>query len=381
MNQLKRVAIVVGEVSGDILGAGLIRELKKKYPNCEFEGIGGERMKSQGMVSLFPMDRLAVMGLIDPLKRLPELLSIRRSLRERYLNDPPDVFIGIDAPDFNLALEKKLRNAKIKTVHYVSPSVWAWRQGRIKKIAQSVDLMLTLFPFEKAFYETHQVPVKFVGHPLADQIPIANSKAPARGALKLDLDKKYVAILPGSRAAEVEKIGAVFFNAANQMQQDISDLAFIVPAANEKRLQQIQTQLKNYPSLNVTVYLRRSHEVMIAADAILMASGTTSLEAMLIKRPMVIAYKVSALSYEVISRLVKVDFVGLPNLLANRKIVPELIQYDATPENILKELKNCFGSQAVHDELIKTFTEIHRSLRCNASEQAADAVESLCLQS
>ena len=378
MEQLKRVAIVVGEASGDLLGAGLIRELKKKFPHCQFEGIGGEKMKSEGMLSHFPMDRLAVMGLIDPLKRLPELLSIRRSLRERYLNHPPDVFIGIDAPDFNLSLERKLRDANIKTVHYVSPSVWAWRQGRIKKIAKSVDLMLTLFPFEKAFYESHDVPVKFVGHPLADQIPLVNDKSPARKRLGLNADKKYLAILPGSRSAEVEKIGTIFFEVAKRLLEHIPDVSFLVPAANEKRLRQINEQLKHYPNLDVVVYLKQSHDVMIAADAILMASGTTSLEAMLIKRPMVIGYRVSAISYEIISRLVKVKFVGLPNLLANQPLVPELIQHDATPENILREVRECFEEHSAQEALMQTFTDIHHSLRCNASEQAAAAIVQLC---
>ena len=381
MEQLKRVAIVVGEASGDLLGAGLIRELKKKFPHCQFEGIGGEKMKAEGMLSHFPMDRLAVMGLIDPLKRLPELLSIRRSLRERYLNHPPDVFIGIDAPDFNLSLERKLRDANIKTVHYVSPSVWAWRQGRIKKIAKSVDLMLTLFPFEKAFYESHDVPVKFVGHPLADQIPLVNDKSPARKRLGLNADKKYLAILPGSRSAEVEKIGTIFFEVAKRLLEHIPDVSFLVPAANEKRLRQINEQLKHYPNLDVVVYLKQSHDVMIAADAILMASGTTSLEAMLIKRPMVIGYRVSAISYEIISRLVKVKFVGLPNLLANQPLVPELIQHDATPENILREVRECFEERSAQEALMQTFTDIHHSLRCNASEQAAAAIVQLCARS
>lgn len=378
MKTLSRIAIVVGEASGDIIGAGLIEALKKRYPNCQFEGIGGPQMIEQGFVSHFPMDRLAVMGLVEPLKRLPELLSIRKNIRQRYIESPPDVFIGIDAPDFNLSLELSLKEKGIKTVHYVSPSVWAWRQGRVKKIAKAVDLMLTLFPFEEAFYLDHNVPVHCVGHPLADKLSLDDVKLESRQKLGLDEAGKYLAVLPGSRRSEVEKLCRVFLESAELCVSRQPEIQILVPAANEARHEELSAVIQDFPNLNVALSLGDSHDVMAAADVVLMASGTTTLEAMLLKRPMVIAYRMAALSFWIIKRLVKSKYIGLPNLLANRLLVPELIQNDATAHKISAEVMKYFESTQTSDDLISEFLRIHRSLKKNANEEAANAVEKLC---
>lgn len=270
MSSLKRVAIVVGEASGDILGAGLMAALKKRYPDCEFEGIGGPKMLALGFNSLYQMDRLAVMGFVEPLKRLPELLGIRKSLRQRYLTNPPDVFIGIDAPDFNLNLEVNLREAGVPVVHYVSPSVWAWRRGRLKKIAKAVDLMLTLFPFESSFFNEQNIPNLFVGHPLADTIPLENEKTGARERLGLSAEnnERWVALLPGSRGGEVEHLCERFLLAAQQSFAGRPNLRIIIPAANDARHSQISEVLKRYSELPVTLLHGQSHDAMLAADAI-----------------------------------------------------------------------------------------------------------------
>lgn len=375
---LTRVAIVAGEASGDILGAGLIAAIKRDYPDCIFEGVGGELMLAEGFTSHYAMDRLAVMGLVEPLKRLPELLRMRSSLIERYRNNPPDIFIGIDAPDFNLTIEKKLRESGVRTCHYVSPSVWAWRQGRIKKIKKAVDLMLTLFPFEAAFYEQHNVPVHFVGHPLADKFSLECDQRGARERLCLEQDAKIIALLPGSRKSEVEKLASLFISAAKKCSQLNERLTFVIPAANQARYQEIDTLLKGEANLPITLVLGNSHDVMAAADVVLMASGTTTLEAMLLKKPMVIAYRMASLSFWLIKKMVKVKHVGLPNLLANRSLVPELLQDDATPENLSKALLRYVEDDSYREELIDEYVKIHKSIRKNASEEAAGAIKKLC---
>ena len=333
-----RIGMVAGEESGDILGAGLIAQLKRRYPDAIFEGIGGGRMIEQGFTSFFPQDRLAVMGFVEPLKRLPELLRMRKTLADHFVQKLPDVFIGIDSPDFNLHLEMILRNRGIRVAHYVSPSVWAWRQGRIKKIKAAVDLMLTLFPFENEIYERHQMNAVCVGHPLADTIALEDQTLAARQALGISPQATVLALLPGSRQAEVERLGSLFFDVAAQLMAANPDLILLCPAANPKRLEQLQTLLAARP-LNVRLQLGNSHQLMAAADAVLMASGTTSLEAMLLNKPMVIAYKVAPLSYWIYKRLVKVDMIGLPNLLAGEKIVPEFIQDAATNDNLCQAVR------------------------------------------
>lgn len=371
--------MVAGEASGDILGAGLIAAIKERFPRSEFFGVGGERMLAEGFDSWFPMDRLAVMGLIEPLKRLFELLAMRRKIKQRLLASRPDVFIGIDAPDFNLSLEEDLRSQGITVVHYVSPSVWAWRQGRIKKIKRAVDLMLALFPFEEDFYQQHQVKVCCVGHTLADAIPLEPEVDRARekvnALLRAPLDfgtKKTVGILPGSRASEVRFHTSLFLSAARLCWQKNNNLQFIIPAANEKRHQEILEYLKAFADLPVTLVLKHSHEVMAASDVLLIASGTTALEAMLLKRPTLISYKMSDLAFGIFKRIVKVKFVGLPNLLAGKAVVPELLQQDATPEKLANGLHELLTTP--NEEQLQTFHDLHLHLRRDANRRAADAV-------
>jgi len=384
------IGIVVGEVSGDILGASLLAVLKQRFPSCRFSGIGGSRMLAHGFDSLYSQDRLAVMGLIEPLKRLPELLRIRKHLFQYFVDEKIDLFIGIDSPDFTLALEKKLKQAGIKTIHYVSPSVWAWRQGRIKGIKKSVDWMLTLLPFEAAFYQQYNVPVTFVGHPLADQFPIINDPQSAREQLLALLPKddalhnsaltntKIIACLPGSRRVEIEHIGDVLWQALSQLSDANPDhLHFVVPAVNAERRLQICSQLKDYSQLSVSVIEGHSQTAMAAADCVVMASGTTTLEAMLLKKPMVVVYKKDAFSYWLISRMLTVEHVSLPNLLAGEALVPELIQDAATPEAIVQATQNWLDNPQKVRDLQQRFTELHRQLSVNASETAADVVEHL----
>ena len=377
--QSLRFGIVAGEASGDLLGAGLITAIKQQYPDAVFEGIAGPQMIAAGANSLFPMDRLSVMGIVEVLGRYRELLGIRRQLATHFKQNPPDVFIGIDAPDFTLGLEKQLRITGIKTVHYVSPSVWAWRQGRVKKIAVSTDLMLTLFPFEAHFYQRYQVPVRFVGHPLADTIPLEVDKQSARQQLNLSLDHEILALLPGSRSNELHYLAQPFIETACWLQSRRPNLEFVVPLANNERrtqfeqaMAEIKTQGRELPRL--TLVDGRSREVMAAADVVLLASGTAALEAMLLKRPMVVAYKLAPLTYWLAKRLVKVDNVSLPNLLANETLVPELIQHEATAENLGQKVLAYFENPSMMDDLNQRFTDIHQILRQNASKQAADAI-------
>lgn len=368
-----RIGIVAGESSGDILGASLIQSLRQRYPDMIVEGVGGPRMIAAGCHSLFAMDRLSVMGLVEPLKRLPELLRMRRELKKYFLANSPDVFIGIDSPDFTLHLERYLKAHGIKTVHYVSPSVWAWRQGRIHSIKQSVDHMLTLFPFEQAIYQQHHIPVTFVGHPLADDFPLSCDTAHYRQQLSLKTDARYVALLPGSREAEVALLAPLFLQAAQQCYQAMPELHFLIPAANAARGQQLKKMLANC-SLPVTLLEGQSHAVMGASDAVLMASGTTTLEAMLLKKPMVVAYKMAPLSYAIISRLLKTPYVALPNLLAGKLLVPELIQHAASVESLATAVLKAVRDEAGNRILQETFAHLHQQLRCRAGERAAQAV-------
>ena len=370
MTATLRVALVAGEASGDILGAGLMQALKMRYPQVEFLGVGGPRMEAEGLVSAFPMERLAVMGLIEVLGRLRELLGRRKRLIAELIAAKPDVFIGIDAPDFNLTLELKLREAGIKTVHYVSPSVWAWRQKRVLKIRQACDLMLTLFPFEARFYLDHQVPVRFVGHPLANTIPLQADRAGAREALGMGLEDAVVALLPGSRGGEVARLGELFLDAAERLRALRPGVRFVLPCANAERRAQLEAMLVDR-DLPLLLLDGRSHEALTACDAVLIASGTATLEALLHKRPMVVAYKVAPLTYRILKHLVKSPYISLPNLLAERMLVPELIQDAATPDALAQALAPLLDNGAVQTE---GFDTIHRALRQDASQQAADAV-------
>jgi lipid-A-disaccharide synthase len=365
-----RIAIVAGEASGDILGAGLMHALKAQHPQVEFIGVGGPRMQAEGMNSYFPMERLAVMGLVEVLGRLPELLSRRKRLIKTLIAAKPDVFIGIDAPDFNLDLELKLRRAGIKTVHYVSPSVWAWRQKRVLKIREACDLMLTLFPFEAKFYDEHQVPVRFVGHTLADAIPLEADRAAARAELNLPEDGPVVALMPGSRGGEVSRLGGLFLDAAVRLRALRPGVRFVLPCASPERRAQIEAQLVGH-DIPVTLLDGQSHTALAACDAVLIASGTATLEALLYKRPMVVAYRVAPMTYRILKRMLKSPYVSLPNLLAGRLLVPELLQDAATPDALAQTLAPLLNGGEAQTE---GFDQIHRTLRRDASAEAAKAV-------
>lgn len=373
------IGILAGEASGDTLGAGLMQALQVKHANIAFTGIGGPKMEALGLTSMVPMERLAVMGLVEPLKRLPELLRIRRNLYNTLVTNPPDVFIGIDSPDFNLDLELKLRAAGIPTVHYVSPSVWAWRQRRIKKIRKAVDLMLALFPFEEAFYRENDVPVSCVGHPLADEFDMETDTHKARAALGLPEQRQVLALLPGSRGGEVRRLGPVFLETAKRCKEAWPDLTIVIPCAGPDRRRQLETlQKEQCPGLALKLVDGQSRTVMGAADCILMASGTASLEGMLLKKPMVVAYKMAPLSYAIISRMVKAPYISLPNLLAGRALVPELLQEAVTADSLFTHVRKVMENESDKKEITKTWNSIHASLRRDANQTAADAVLELC---
>mgnify|MGYP000055950614 FL=1 len=373
-----RIAIVVGETSGDMLGIGLMKALKKQYPDATFEGIGGPLMEAEGFKSFVPMERLAVMGLVEILGRLFELLKVRKKLVKYWQQNPPDVFIGIDAPEFNTQLEYKLKTSGIKTVHYVSPSVWAWRSKRIHKIKKSVDLMLTLFPFEAKFYQEHDVPVSFVGHNLADSIPFENQADDARQVFNIEPNEKVVCLMPGSRGSEVEKLCPVFLQTAERIAQHNPDVRFILPAANHVRKQQIEQFIEEMkPAAKIEVIDGHSKTCMQAADVILLASGTATLEGMLLKKPMVVSYIVAPLTYRIMRRLLKQDFISLPNLLAGREVVPEILQEHATAENLAKAVNERLEDESLIHQLQETFLFIHKQLKRGANEQAALAIVNL----
>ncbi len=366
-------AIVVGEHSGDTLGAGLITSLRQSHPNAKFVGIGGPKMQALGFESLFAMDELSVMGLVEVLGRIRRLLHVRKTLIDFFTINKPDVFIGIDAPDFNIGLELKLKSQGIKTVHYVSPSVWAWREKRIFKIAKATDMVLALLPFEKAFYDKHKVPCTFVGHPLADDIPMHSDKSLARDKLGLAQNKKILALMPGSRGGELERLLGDFFESAKQLQAQDSELIFVAPMISEQRAEQFKTlKTELAPDLPVTVILDKTQEVMAASDCLLTASGTVTLEAALIKRPMVICYKFSPVTFFLGRWLVKLKWFSLPNLLANKSLVPELLQKDVCPDNIVPLIKERLYQD--QSQLNDSYNNIHQQLKCDASKQAAKAV-------
>ncbi len=364
------VALVAGEASGDILGAGLMRALKARHPDVRFIGVGGPLMEAQGLASYFPMERLAVMGLVEVLGRLRELLARRKLLIQTLLDARPDVFIGIDAPDFTLAIEARLHQEGIKAVHYVSPSVWAWRQKRVLKIRQGCDLMLTLFPFEARFYEEQGMPVKFVGHSLADQIPLQADRSQARQAIGLPLEGPVVALMPGSRGGEVRRLGALFFETAERLLAARPGLRFVLPCASPQRRVQLEEALGDR-SLPITWLDGQSHAALAACDAVLIASGTATLEALLYKRPMVVAYRLAPLTWWILKRMVTSPYVSLPNLLAQRALVPEVLQDAATPQALAEALLPLLDQPQVQTA---AFDAIHRMLRQDASNQAAEAV-------
>lgn len=374
-----RIGIVAGELSGDLLGAGLIEALRARHPDALIEGIGGPKMLAAGFQSHFPLETLSVMGLVEVLKHFFRIKKCRDSLYNHFIKHPPDVFIGIDAPDFNLGLESALKKAGIPTIHYVSPSVWAWRQYRLRKIARACDLMLTVFPFEADYYKKHNIPVRFVGHSLADEIPLEVDRQAAREHLDLPKDGILVALLPGSRENEVRQLGPPFLQTATWLLTQRPDLRFIVPLASSDLKKLFVKQLKELKQeLPLTLLAGQSREAMAAADVVLMASGTASLEAMLLKRPVVVAYRMAKLTYWLAKLLINVPYFSLPNLLAQQRLVPEFLQHEVIPEELGGAVLHWLDNPAQVEFLQNFFSDLHHSLRLSANKEAADAVLSLC---
>lgn len=373
---LHRVAIVAGEESGDILGAGLMEELKVLYPNVEFIGMGGSRMASQGLDSQYPIDRLSVMGLLEPLKRLPELLNIRASLAKLFVSQKVDLFIGIDSPDFNLGLARKLKKKGIRTVHYVSPSVWAWRQGRIKGIRQSLDLMLTLLPFEAQFYRDHNMPVEYVGHPLATELNPDTDKDEARHRIGVELSKgqKLFALLPGSRSAEIKHLMPLYLETIEKVQKINPEGVFVFAAVNSEKADLIRSffTVQDFPLVEANTL-----QVISAADLVVAASGTTTLEVMLLNRPLIVAYRADWLSYKIIGSMVKVPYVSLPNLIAAKSLVNEYIQAEATSDNLSDEILSLCEDEHRRNNQLRAFAEMREELQLPSSRMAAEAIASL----
>jgi lipid-A-disaccharide synthase len=380
-----RFALVAGEASGDLLGAGLIAALRERFPDAVFAGVGGPRMQAAGLDAWHASDELAVMGLAEVVKHLPRLLALRRDVRRRVLAFEPDAFIGIDAPDFNFGLERRLKAKGIATVHYVSPSVWAWRAKRAAKIGRSADLVLCLFPFEPAIYARHGVDAAFVGHPLADACPLDPAGAPARAALGLPDDVPVLAMLPGSRLGEIRRLGADFVGAAALLRRQLPALEVIAPMANAACRHAFEGLVKSRQIASgeaqpaIRIVDGRAHEAMIAADAVLLASGTAALEAMLAKRPMVVAYRVSPLTYRIVMGLhmLEVNRYSLPNVLAGRDLVPELMQDACTPEALANALLPSLAARRPPLPLIAEYRHLHLALRRDASRSAAAAIAGL----
>jgi lipid-A-disaccharide synthase len=381
---MTRIALVAGEASGDLLGAGLVQALRERFPDAQFAGIGGLAMRAAGFETWFDASELAVMGLSEVLSHLPRLLRLRRALRERVLAWKPNVFVGIDAPDFNLGVERWLKRRGVRTVHYVSPSVWAWRESRAEKIGRSADRVLCLFPMEPAIYARHGVDARFVGHPLADAIALDPDRAAARDALDLAFHAPALALLPGSRLGEIERMLPPFLEAATLVTERIADLALLLPAANAGCRQAIEAQLRRFPALAARVRLLdgQAQAAMIAADVVLLASGTAALEAMLCKRPMVVGHRIAPATYRIVKALglLKSHYVSLPNVLAGEEVVPELLQDACTPRNLAAAVLQWFEQPEAVAALRPRFRAIHESLRRDASARAADAMVELLAQ-
>lgn len=376
MKASPRIAIVAGEASGDQLASHLIAALRARLPDARFYGIGGPKMTALGFDTWWPMEKLAVMGYVEVLKRYREIAGIRRQLKARLLQDPPDIFIGVDAPDFNLGLEADLKQKGVTTLHYVSPSIWAWRGKRIHRIARAVHRVLALFPMEPPLYEKVGVPVTYVGHPLADQIPLHTDKQEARAKLNLPQEAPIYALLPGSRQSELEYMADTFVQTARRIHDIQPRAVFLVPLATRETRLQFETAIYRNQVANLPFRLLFGHAqaAMGAADVVLVASGTATLETALVKRPMVITYKLAPTSYRIMKRRGYLPYVGLPNVLAGRFLVPELLQDDATPENLAQALLNLEGDKRIAAFLEQAFTDIHLQLRQNTAEKAAAAV-------
>ncbi len=373
---VKVVGMVAGEASGDLLGSHLMAALQKEMPGIKFIGIGGPKMQAAGMEILFPMEKLAVRGYVEVLRHFFEIVDIRIQLRTHFISSPPDLFIGIDAPDFNLDLELALKERGIPTVHYVSPSIWAWRGERIHKIKRAVSHMLALFPFEVPLYEKVGVPVTYVGHPLADLLPLVPDRTAMREQMRIPLQQKVFALLPGSRQSEVKFLAKTFIETAKIILQKFPEAQFLVPLASretrnifEEALYQCEAK-----SLPITLLFGHAHEAMIAADGVLVASGTATLEAALLKRPMVITYKMSGLTFWLMKRKKLQPYVGLPNVLAGKFVVPEILQDDATPENLAQALLKLMEDKKAMEELEAQFTTMHLQLKQDTAQKAAQAL-------
>ncbi|MFN3073561.1 lipid-A-disaccharide synthase [Acinetobacter sp. TY2] len=386
-NRKLKIGIVVGEVSGDTLGVQLMRSFREQGLDVAFEGIGGPQMIAEGFNSEYPMDILSVMGIVEVLKDIKKLFAVRDGLVEKWEKDPVDIFIGIDAPDFNLRLSKSLKakNLPIKTVQYVSPSVWAWRQGRVHGIKATIDLVLCLFPFEKNFYQKFQVPAVAVGHPLASQLPLQNSILEAKQELGLDISQKHIALLPGSRRGEIERLGPLVLDAAQILQKKYPDYHFIIPAINDARKQQIEGLLQNYPKAlidqihlleNTDKESKIGRQVMNAANIVALASGTATLEALLLHRPMVTFYKLNWLTYIIAKLMIKIPYYSLPNIIAGKKVIQELIQSDATAEKLAAEIEKLMNQETAQIQVMQLLT-MHKQLLAGNSEDPVQAVLTL----
>lgn len=377
MSAVLRVGIVVAEASGDILAAGLMAGLKQRYPHIQFEGVGGPRMLEKGMDCWEPMSSLSVMGLVEVLRHLPRLMKLRRQLRERWLNDPPDVFIGVDGPDFNLSLETALRKAGIPTVHYVCPTVWAWREGRVKHIRAAADLLLTIFPFEKDFLARHQIRSEYVGHTLAAEMPMQVDRQGARKRLGISDSAPVLAVLPGSRMGEVGRLAPPFLQAALACRDAIPDLQVVVPLASPQTAELWREQLSELaPRLRVVEVMQDTREAMAAADVLLVASGTATFEGLLSKRPMVVGYKLNGLTYWILKtfRLVKLEHVAMANLLSDPPLAPEFIQDRCEADNLAPAILDFFRDQKKVDTIQQAYARIHQDLATDTDAMAAEAV-------
>ena len=371
-----RIAIVAAEPSGDLLGAGLMRAIKVRHPNVNFEGVGGSQMLQEGIESLEPLESLSVMGLVEVLKHLPRLLKLRKRLVQRWLSNPPDLFIGIDAPDFNLGLETALKAQGIKTLHYVCPTVWAWREQRVKKIKAAVDGLLAILPFEPPFLAKHDVNATYVGHTLAQSMPLEPNQAAARSVCGLSQDAPVLAILPGSRGGEVSKLLQPFLNAAQQCQEDIQGLQFVIPAANQTLQRLIKEKLVQH-GLQANVILQDTQSALAAADVVLCASGTATLEGLLSKRPMVIGYKLHWLTFAIIKwfKLMKIKHYALANIISGEVLAPELIQDDCTSNALANEVMRFFKDENLRQVIAQRYTDIHREMMVDTDRLIADAVD------
>jgi lipid-A-disaccharide synthase len=376
MGRAVRIAMVAGEPSGDLLASHLIAALKERLPDAVFFGIGGPRMESQGFDAWWPMEKLSVMGYVDALKNYREISGIRRQLKKRLLDIRPDILIGVDAPDFNLGLEADLKSAGVKTIHYVSPSIWAWRGGRIKKIGRAVNRVLALFPMEPPLYEKEHIPVTYVGHPLADIIPLQTSKQAVREKLELPRDYPIFGMLPGSRQGELAMMADTFVQTAKLICERVPNAIFVVPLATRETRLQFEAAIYRQQAGDVPFRLLFGHaqDALGAADVSLVASGTATLEAALIKRPMVITYKIAKFSYWLMKRMAYLPYVGLPNVLAGRYVVPEFLQDEATPENLAEALVKQYEDKENAKAIEAAFTDMHLKLRQNTAEKAANAV-------